>query len=118
LIFTALPQDAGPQQHCSTSQYDPAPATAANFLVAHPPIPSARILRRMRPIELRTVQDLLDREHTLGLYCPVCDRWADAPLAKRAARGRDNTLFARFRFRCVVCGATDRMQLRPVSLLC
>lgn len=85
-------------------------------MLAHPAILTERILRRMRPIELRTVQDLLDREHTLGLYCQRCDRWAEAPLAKLAARGRGNTPFARFRFRCVVCGATGRMQLRPPAL--
>ena len=68
------------------------------------------------PIRLDTVADLLARDHTLGLYCTPCDRWAEAPLEKLAARGKGNTPFARFRFRCVLCGATARMQLRPPAM--
>jgi hypothetical protein len=68
------------------------------------------------PIRLETVSDLLAREHTLGLYCTACDRWAHAPLEKLAARGKGDTPFARFRFRCVVCGAVARMQLRPPAM--
>jgi hypothetical protein len=67
-------------------------------------------------IELRTVQQLIDREHTLALYCAACDRWAEAPLAKLAARGHADTPFARLRYRCVRCGAAGRMQLRPPAL--
>jgi hypothetical protein len=62
------------------------------------------------------VNDLLDRNHTLGLDCTACDRWGEAPLAKLTDCGRGDTPFARFRFRCVACGATGRMQLRPPAL--
>jgi len=96
-------------------QLSPGPAT--DFRVAHPATTTRRIVCCMRPVELRTVADLLDRDHTLGLYCQHCDRWATAPLAKLAARGKGDTPFARFRFRCVACGATGRMQLRPPVLL-
>jgi len=68
------------------------------------------------PIRLETVADLLSRDHTLGLYCQHCDRWAHAPLQKLVARGKGDTPFNRFRFRCVVCGATGRMQLQPPAL--
>jgi hypothetical protein len=37
-------------------------------------------------------------------------------LAKLAARGYGDTPFARFHFRCVVGGATGRMQLRAPPL--
>ena len=93
-----------------------APAPATNFRVAHPATTTRRIVRSMRPIELLTVADLLARDHTLGLYCQHCDRWAIAPLAKLAARGKGDTPFARFRFRCVVCGDKARMQLRPPAI--
>jgi hypothetical protein len=70
----------------------------------------------MHSIELRTIQHLIDRDHTLALYCTRCDRWALAPLRMLAARGHADTPFARLRFRCVRCGAPGHRQLRPPAL--
>jgi len=67
-------------------------------------------------IHLHTVADLLARDHTLGLYCPRCDRWVEAPLAKLAARGLADRPIQRLNFRCVHCGAPARRQLRPPGL--
>jgi hypothetical protein len=68
------------------------------------------------PIRLSTVADLLAREHTLGLYCQRCDRWAVAPLARLAHRGLGDRPIRRLRFRCVLCGSPATCQLRPPPL--
>jgi len=68
------------------------------------------------PIHLHTVADLLARHHTLGLYCSHCDRWAEAPLAKLAARGFADRPIRRLNFRCVICGRSAQCQLRPPAL--
>jgi len=72
--------------------------------------------RMPSPIHLHTVADLLARDHTLGLYCLRCDRWAEAPLAKLAARGLADRPIQRLNFRCVICGRSAQCQLRPPAL--
>jgi len=68
------------------------------------------------PIRITTVAELIAHDHSLRLYCPHCDRWAQAPLEKLAARGRANIPIQRLRFRCVMCGTPARMQLRPPEI--
>jgi hypothetical protein len=68
------------------------------------------------PIHLHTVADLIQHDHTLGLYCPRCPRWAQAPLERLAARGLAEEPIQRLRFRCVHCGTTAQRQLRPPEL--
>jgi len=81
-----------------------------------PPERAERHAARMHPIHLHTVADLLAHHHTLGLYCPRCDRWAEAPLTKLAARGLADRPIQRLNFRCVMCGKTAQCQLRPPAL--
>jgi hypothetical protein len=68
------------------------------------------------PIRIETVADLLAHHHTLGLYCPRCDRWAEAQLDQLARQGFANRPIARLRFRCAVCGSLALCQLRPPAL--
>jgi len=65
------------------------------------------------PVRLATVADLLEHRHTLALFCPHCERWCDAPLARLLARGRGPALITQLRFRCVRCGSEGQRQLRP-----
>ncbi|MFO1394204.1 MAG: hypothetical protein U1F09_10635 [Steroidobacteraceae bacterium] len=67
----------------------------------------------MHPIHVHTVADLLARQHTLGLYCRHCIRWAEAPLQRLAETGWGRTPIARLRFRCERCGGPAERQLRP-----
>jgi len=68
------------------------------------------------PIRVHTVADLIQHDHTLGLYCPRCQRWAQAPLAKLAAHGLADRPIRLLRFRCVRCGTPAQRQLRPPAL--
>ena len=68
------------------------------------------------PIHLHTVADLLERNHTLQLYCLRCDRWRQAPLEYLADRGMGAALIRTLRFRCVHCGTPAQPQLRPPEL--
>jgi hypothetical protein len=68
------------------------------------------------PIRIETVADLIARKHTLGLYCRHCDRWAEAPLERLAARGFADRPIRRLNFRCVRCGTSAQRQLRPPAL--
>jgi hypothetical protein len=70
----------------------------------------------MHPIQLRTVADLIAREHTLGLYCHHCDRWSEAPLEQLAQDGWARTPIVKLRFRCAICGGPAQRQLRPPAL--
>jgi hypothetical protein len=81
-----------------------------------PPEPAAPHAARMDAIHLHTVADLLARQHTLGLYCHYCDRWAEAPLEQLAHDGWSRTPLARLRFRCAICGGPAQRQLRPPAL--
>jgi hypothetical protein len=69
------------------------------------------------PIRIETVADLIARKHTLGLYCRHCDRWAEAPLERLAARGFADQSIRRLNFRCVCCGTAAQRQLRPPALV-
>lgn len=68
------------------------------------------------PVRIVTVAELIAHDHSLRLYCPRCDRWAQAPLEKLAARGRADVPIQRLRFRCILCGTVARLQLRPPEL--
>lgn len=68
------------------------------------------------PIRIETVADLIARKHTLGLYCRHCDRWAEAPLERLAARGFADRPIRRLNFRCVACGTPAQRQLRPPAM--
>src|SRR5512135_2700892 len=68
-----------------------------------PPEPAARHAAPMNPIHLRTVADLIARQHTLGLYCHHCDRWSEAPLEQLARDGWGRTPIVKLRFRCAIC---------------
>jgi hypothetical protein len=68
------------------------------------------------PIRIETVADLIARKHTLGLYCRHCDRWAEAPLERLAARGFADRPIRHLNFRCIRCGTSAQRQLRPPAL--
>ena len=62
---------------------------------------------------LATFQDLRCQSHTLGLYCPECDRWGEADLDGLIAKGMGARRVVESRFRCSDCGAAVEKQLRP-----
>jgi len=68
------------------------------------------------PIRLHTIKDLLDRNHTLQLYCLRCDRWRTAPLERLTDRGLGAAPIRTLRFRCIRCGTPAQLQLRPPEL--
>jgi len=62
---------------------------------------------------LATFLDLRCQNHTLGLYCPDCDRWGEADIDRLIECGRGEGSLVDTRFRCVDCGALVDKQLRP-----
>jgi hypothetical protein len=60
-----------------------------------------------------TFLDLKRQNHTLGLYCPDCNRWGEADIDKLIASGRGERSLVESRFRCVDCGMLVDKQLRP-----
>jgi len=62
---------------------------------------------------LITVEDLLNQQHTLALYCAACDRWAVADLDSLIIAGLGHRQITRTQFRCADCGSLAEKQLRP-----
>ena len=62
---------------------------------------------------IATFLDLRSQNHTLGLYCPACDRWGEADIDKLIESGRGERSLVETRFRCVDCGMHVDKQLRP-----
>lgn len=62
---------------------------------------------------LATFLDLRSQNHTLGLYCPACDRWGEADIDRLIESGRGDGSLVQTRFRCIDCGALVDKQLRP-----
>jgi hypothetical protein len=62
---------------------------------------------------LATFLDLRCQNHTLGLYCPACDRWGEANIDRLIESGRGDGSLVDARFRCTDCGAVVDKQLRP-----
>ena len=60
-----------------------------------------------------TFLDLRHQQHTLGLYCPACDRWGEADIDRLIESGRGGHSVVESRFRCVDCGMVVDKQLRP-----
>jgi len=60
-----------------------------------------------------TFLDLRLQDHTLGLYCPACNRWGEADIEKLNASGCGERSLVDTRFRCVDCGMLVDKQLRP-----
>lgn len=64
-------------------------------------------------VSMATFEELLEQRHTLGLYCPACDRWDDADLGKLIQAGHGMRTVVRTRFRCCDCGDVAEKQVRP-----
>ena len=64
-------------------------------------------------LQVVTFLDLRRQKHTLGLYCPACDRWGEADVDKLIESGRGMRLLVDTRFRCIDCGRVVDKQLRP-----
>ena len=64
-------------------------------------------------LRLATFQDLEQQGHSLGLYCPRCDRWDEADLDRLIASGRGQRLLTEAKFRCRDCGSPADKQVRP-----
>ena len=62
---------------------------------------------------LATLDDLYQQQHSLGLYCVHCDRWAEADLSRLVAIGHGANVITRTRFRCSDCGTPAEKQVRP-----
>ncbi len=62
---------------------------------------------------LVTFEELRAQRHTLGLYCPDCERWGEADLEALIASGRGRRRLTEARFRCRECGAQVEKQVRP-----
>lgn len=64
-------------------------------------------------IRLHTINDLYQRQHTLGLYCLHCDRWGEANLDRLVRSGHGERIVTEIRFRCRDCGNPVEKQVRP-----
>jgi hypothetical protein len=62
---------------------------------------------------LATFLDLHCQNHTLGLFCPDCNRWGEADLPRLIAGGDGARSLLETRFRCRTCGGLVEKQLRP-----
>lgn len=64
-------------------------------------------------IRMATIEELKRQSHSLGLFCPACDRWDRADLEALIRRGLGSRDVTRTRFRCRDCGAVAEKQVRP-----
>jgi len=64
-------------------------------------------------IGIRTISELHDENHALGLYCISCDRWGEADLDWLIQLGKGNKPVTEARFRCRDCGEIVEKQVRP-----
>ena len=62
---------------------------------------------------MTTFGELHSQSHSLGLYCPGCDRWGDADLARLIENGYGDRAVVDARFRCRDCGGVVEKQIRP-----
>lgn len=62
---------------------------------------------------LVTFEELAAHRHSLGLFCPACDRWGEADLPALIAAGQGGRQLTEARFRCRDCGELVEKQLRP-----
>lgn len=63
--------------------------------------------------QLQTIDDLHQQQHTLGLYCVACNRWADADLGNLVKAGQGTRVLADTNFRCEACDSPAEKQVRP-----
>lgn len=64
-------------------------------------------------ISMATIEELYGQRHSLALYCPACERWADANLRALIRAGFGRRTIVEARFRCRDCGGRAEKQLRP-----
>ena len=64
-------------------------------------------------INIRTIKELHDENHGLGLYCIECDRWSVANLDWLIQSGSGNRSVVDTQFRCRDCGEIVEKQVRP-----
>jgi hypothetical protein len=64
-------------------------------------------------IRLSTFRELLQHDHSLGLYCVDCGRWGTADLRCLVNAGRGDAAVTGARFRCRDCGSIVEKQVRP-----
>ena len=64
-------------------------------------------------ISIATIEELHDKNHSLGLYCISCNRWGEADLARLIQTGMGSRVVSETRFRCEDCGEVVQKQLRP-----
>ena len=62
---------------------------------------------------MATFEELYSQSHSVGLYCPSCDRWGDADLAGLIRGGHGRRAVVDTRFRCRDCGELVEKQIRP-----
>ena len=62
---------------------------------------------------IATFRDLESQNHSLGLYCPACDRWGEADIGRLIESGRGDRTVVETRFRSIGCGMLVDKQLRP-----
>lgn len=62
---------------------------------------------------LVTFEELAAHRHSLGLFCPACERWGEADLPALIAAGQGGRQLTEARFRCRDCGELVEKQLRP-----
>ena len=67
----------------------------------------------MKPIEIRTFRQILERNHQLASFCPVCRRWATCNLAELVANGLGDSDPGHCRPRCRKCRSIGEWQVRP-----
>jgi uncharacterized Zn finger protein len=64
-------------------------------------------------LQLATFSDLHGQNHSLGLYCPTCNRWGEANLERLISSGSGKRSLAATNFRCTDCGSVVDKQIRP-----
>ena len=70
-------------------------------------------MSRIKPIPIRTIDDLARYGYSLALNCQPCDRWVVLDLEEMQAAGRGQQSYVEMIFKCSKCGGKADKQLRP-----
>ena len=63
--------------------------------------------------DLSTIAGLHHFQHSIGVYCPSCRRWAVLDLEAMVRGGHGEMPVTRLRPRCRRCGMEGEKQVRP-----
>ena len=66
-----------------------------------------------KPVEIREINHLRDRNMSIGLFCFKCDRWGELVPQEWLHVGKLDLNFVSQRFKCNECGGRANKQFRP-----